>query len=117
MKVVVHAAPTIVVPTTTVAVPVVAVPSSQVRWCATCAEGHEGAVPEQRRRIVRKKCEDCKQVAPSFGLPDVGATRRWCKRCSLQHPGAIPHESRYAPKKRKLGWVKGSEKLVSAPKP
>ena len=34
------------------------------RWCAKCAKPHAGAVAQ----VGRKMCEDCKKIAPTYGL-------------------------------------------------
>ena len=51
------------------------------RWCAACAKPHGGV-------SVQKKCEDCKQTRPSWGMPDERKTR-WCAGCGKKVDGAI----------------------------
>ena len=44
----------------------------------------------KRAKVVKpKKCEDCKERAPSYGLSVRGGGRRWCSTCAEAHPGAV----------------------------
>ena len=37
---------------------------------------------------MTKKCEDCNQKQPSYGVPGEKPKRRWCGDCAPKHPGA-----------------------------
>eukprot|EP01046_Picozoa_sp_COSAG06_P079894 COSAG06_NODE_27267_length_596_cov_1.507042_1_plen_198_part_11 len=51
------------------------------RWCVSCK--HEGAV------IFEKKCEDCGETRPTWGMPSA-KPQRWCAGCAkADHPGAV----------------------------
>ena len=58
----------------------------RARWCGGCGAAPEGVV----RVSDRKKCEDCQQKEPNYGLrgADGIGKRRWCRVCAKAHAGA-----------------------------
>ena len=59
-----------------------AIASDSAHLASGCAKGHPGSVSFDNR-----KCEDCKLLIPSFGLPSEGKPR-WCAACAKAHAGA-----------------------------
>jgi hypothetical protein len=58
------------------------VPSTK-RWCGLCAKAHPNSqVLYKPHKVFKRTCEDCKLLAPSYGLPGQTA-KRWCKGCAV----------------------------------
>ena len=58
------------------------------RWFGACAKSQAGAKCLASRN---KKCEDCKQKLPSFGVkaPAGDGKRRWCGACAKSHANLV----------------------------
>ena len=69
--------------------------------CHGCSQKHPGA-----ENVVSKRCEECKNKQPSYGMPSDNK-QRWCQPCSTKHPGAI----------NLVGKKKGGQRGTTPPSP